>query len=147
MKNSFFLILGLIIIFGSFFLFLRQTPTVLNQQKIIEINDKEIAVEVAATAETRSKGLSGRGSLEEGTGMLFIFDSPAQYGFWMKDMNFAIDIVWIDEKFHIVDVDKEVSPETFPQVFYPAQEIKYVLELLAGTVDKYRIATNTVVQL
>ena len=103
MRNSFFLILGLIIIFGSFFLFLRQTPTVLNQQKIIEINDKEIAVEVAATAETRSKGLSGRGSLEEGTGMLFIFDSPAQYGFWMKDMNFAIDIVWIDEKFHIVD--------------------------------------------
>ena len=78
--------------------------------------------------------------------MLFIFDSPAQYGFWMKDMDFAIDIVWIDEKFHVVDVDKEVLPETFPQVFYPDQAVVYVLELPAGTVDKYQIATSTVVQ-
>ena len=119
----------------------------LNQQKIIKINDREITAEVADAAETRSRGLSGRESLQEGTGMLFIFDSPAQYGFWMKDMNFAIDIVWIDEKFHVVGIDKEVSPETFPQVFYPDQPVKYVLELPTGAVDKYRIATGIVIQL
>ena len=139
--------MGLIIIFGSFFLFLQPTPTALNQQKIIKINDREITAEVADTAETRSKGLSGRGSLQEGTGMLFIFDSPAQYGFWMKDMNFAIDIVWIDDNLRIVDIEKKVTPETFPQVFYPDQPVKYVLELPTGAVDKYQIATGIVIQL
>jgi uncharacterized membrane protein (UPF0127 family) len=64
----------------------------------------------------------------------------------MKDMNFAIDIVWIDENFRVVDVDKEVSPETFPQVLYPDQAVGYVLELPGGAVVRYQIATSTVIQ-
>ena len=60
----------------------------------------------------------------------------------MKDMNFDIDIVWIDEKFNVVGVEKQVSPETFPQIFYPNQEVKYVLELPAGFTDKHRIDTG-----
>ena len=79
--------------------------------------------------------------------MLFVFDAPSRYGFWMKDMNFAVDIVWIDERSRVIDVEKEVTPETFPQVFYPDQPVKYVLELPTGAVDKYQIATGTVIQL
>ncbi len=146
MRNFFFLVLGLIIILGSIFLFFTRVLIIENQTKIITINGTSIEVEIADTSRTREKGLSDRKGLDNGRGMLFIFDSPAQYGFWMKDMDFAIDIVWIDEKFHVVDVDKEVLPETFPQVFYPDQAVVYVLELPAGTVDKYQIATSTVVQ-
>jgi len=146
MKNSFFLILGLIIIGGSIFLFWGQTQTLNTKTKIIKINDTSIKVEVADTPETRVQGLSGKKRLVDNTGMLFVFDSPARYGFWMKDMNFAIDIVWIDEKFHIIGIEREVSPETFPQIFYPPQAVKYVLELPAGAANRYHIGIGAVVQ-
>lgn len=142
MKNLFFLIVGLIIILGSVFLFLEQRLTINNSYKVIKINDTDIKVEIANTPEMRQKGLSGRKELSYGTGMFFIFENPDKHGFWMKDMNFAIDIVWIDEKFNVVGVEKQVSPETFPQIFYPNQEVKYVLELPAGFTDKYRIYTG-----
>ena len=147
MKNFFFLILGLIIIGGSVFLFFGQTPIGKSEVKIIKINDVSIEVEVADTYETRKLGLSGKPDLPDGTGMFFIFETPDQYGFWMKDMNFAIDIVWIDEKFRVVDIEKEVTPETFPQIFYPNQPVKYVLELPAGYTNQYHIDIDAVVQL
>src|SRR5512136_601336 len=52
-------------------------------------------VEVAQTPGTREKGLSGRTGLVDGQGMLFVFDKPDRYMFWMKDMLFPIDIIYI----------------------------------------------------
>ncbi|MEK9171943.1 MAG: DUF192 domain-containing protein [Patescibacteria group bacterium] len=146
MKNFFFLILGFVVIFGSVFLFFERTLVEENEKKIIKINDTSIKVDVADTPETRTMGLSGRETLPEGTGMLFIFDSPVQDGFWMKDMSFAIDIVWIDEKSRIVGIEHEVTPETFPQVFYPNQPVKYVLELPARYINQHHIDIGAVVQ-
>ena len=146
MRNFFFLIVGLVIIFGSIFLYFRPIETGENQIKTIKINDTEIKVEVVDTPKTRARGLSGRRALKDGTGMFFVFEAPGEYGFWMKDMNFAIDIAWIDEKFHIIDVEKEVKPETFPEIFYPSHPIKYVLELPAGTLEKHYIDIGAVVQ-
>jgi len=146
MKDFFFLVIGLAIILGSIFLFLKQNSTELNETRLIKINDATITVEVVDTDETRRLGLSGRTELKEGTGMLFIFDRPAIYAFWMKDMRFPIDIIWIDENFVVVDIDKEVSPDTFPQSFSPEQAVQYVLELPAGSADKYRIDLGAVLQ-
>ena len=146
MKDFFFLVLGLIIVLGSFFLFFEQTLKKENKIKIIKINDTSIEVEVVDTPETREKGLSDREALPESAGMLFIFDSPTQYGFWMKDMKFSIDIIWIDDKFTIIGIEKEVSPNTFPQIFSPDKDIKYVLELPAGSSSKYNIEIGTVIQ-
>ena len=146
MKDFLFLILGLTIIFGSVFLFFGRTSTRDDKIKVIKINNTNIEVEIADTPKTREKGLSGRRALSESMGMLFIFDSPSQYGFWMKDMSFAIDILWIDDQFKIISIEKETSPETFPQIFYPDRPIKYVLELPAGFSDKYNIGIGAVVQ-
>ena len=137
--------MGLVLVLGSIFLFFSKTPTN-NQVKILQVGKKSFTVEVADTPDKRQQGLSGRSVLADGTGMLFIFDTPGQYGFWMKDMNFAIDIIWIDENYRIIDIDENLLPETYPKVFYPDQPIKFVLEVPAGTVDSYHIATGTVVQ-
>lgn len=115
-------------------------------EKVIKINDTEILVEIRDTPVERAQGLSGREVLEEGKGMLFIFDEPTVPGFWMKDMNFSIDIVWIDENRQIVGVEKNLAPETYPQNFFPKDPVKYVLEIPAESVDKYKIATGTVIQ-
>ena len=56
----------------------------------IKIGDEVINVELALTNEERTQGLSGRGNLEKNEGMLFIFDVPGEYYFWMKDMNFQL---------------------------------------------------------
>lgn len=146
MKNFFFLLLGLIIIAGSVFLFLSKPVITEDKTRIIKINDSSFQVEIVNTPETRQQGLSGKANLPDGTGMFFIFETPDKYGFWMKDMNFAIDIVWIDENLRIVDVELDVLPETFPQIFYPNKAVKYVLELPAGTIAKYRIDIGAVIQ-
>ena len=61
----------------------------------LRINNFEIYLDLAATNEEKRRGLSGRNGLEENEGMLFVFEEPGFYSFWMKDMLFPIDIIWI----------------------------------------------------
>ena len=67
-------------------------------------------VEVADTLNEREKGLSGKQSLEINKGMLFIFEKETLSGFWMKDMNFPIDIIWIDKNMRIIGIEKSPVP-------------------------------------
>lgn len=94
---------------------------------------------LADTQEARIQGLSGKKSLKEDEGMLFIFDNPLLVGFWMKDMHFAIDIIWIDENLEIIGIERQVEPETYPTSFYPTERIKYVLEVVGGFSDTRNI--------
>jgi uncharacterized membrane protein (UPF0127 family) len=78
-------------------------------------------------------GLSGRSSLSESSAMLFVFDIESdRYCFWMKDMKFDIDILWLDSKKRIVDAKYAASPSSYPEEFCPKSAARYVLELPAG---------------
>ncbi|MBI2097824.1 MAG: DUF192 domain-containing protein [Candidatus Vogelbacteria bacterium] len=107
----------------------------------------KLKIEIADDDIERSRGLSGRTTLAENEGMLFVFDAPGSYGFWMKNMNFPIDIIWLDEDWRIAGVTANVSPESFPQIFYPERPIKYVLEVKAGFARRQSIQTGQVVEL
>src|SRR3989344_5794286 len=61
--------------------------------KNIQVGSVVVHVEVASTSAEREKGLSGHMPLGASEGMLFIFDWSNTWGFWMKDMQFAIDII------------------------------------------------------
>lgn len=89
-------------------------------------------IEVADTQATRAQGLSGRDALAGDSGMLFVFGSDDRHGFWMKDMKFAIDILWLGADGTIVDVASNVGPDTYPTIFEPAQPARFVLEVPAG---------------
>jgi uncharacterized protein len=93
-------------------------------------------VDVADNNRERRIGLSRTNELRRDEGMLFVFESEGKRGIWMKDMNFAIDILWIDKKFKIVHIEKEVSPKTYPKIFVSSSDSRYVLELKAGSVDR-----------
>lgn len=102
----------------------------------------KINVEVVDTPEAREQGLSGRTGLKEGEGMLFVFDKPGRYGFWMKDMLFPIDMVWISENGTVVYVEQNISPDSYfkkkpPETFMNNANAKYVLELGANQAEKY----------
>jgi uncharacterized protein len=115
--------------------------------RTIQIEGESFAAIVSDTDELRTKGLSGRKSLRGDEVMLFIFDRPDRVGFWMKDMLFSIDIVWVDENSKIISLEKNVSPETFPKVFYPKAPALYVLEFAAGTIDHLGVQEGDMISL
>lgn len=90
-------------------------------------------VEVAANDAARERGLSGRSSLAPGTGMWFVLAEPSRPGFWMRDMRFPIDLVWIDPQGLVLDAVTLPLCEREPcPIIYPATEVGYVLEIAAG---------------
>lgn len=99
----------------------------------IRIGDDVFTMEVVDEREERGLGLSGRKGLAEGYGMLFVFPEPGIYPFWMKDMHFPIDILWVDEHGKIVHVADFITPDTYPTAFAPDEEALYVLEFPVGT--------------
>lgn len=87
----------------------------------------------ATTEESRALGLSHRTSLEPGTGMLFVFNTSGTYGFWMKDMQFPIDIIFIHAG--VVDaVARDRKPGDLSPVF-PNSFTDQVLEVNAGEAE------------
>lgn len=106
---------------------------------VIQIGKNPVRVIVASSTRARTDGLSGYKPLPEKTGMLFIFDSAEFQSIWMKDMAFPIDIIWIDESFHIIDIKSNVSPDTYPTVFEPKQRARFVLETPALYTAAYQI--------
>ena len=79
------------------------------EQKNLQIGERIIKVDISDTDCKRELGLSGRKNLLEDVGMLFVFNKEGNYPFWMKEMNFPIDIIWIDENFIIIYIKKELG--------------------------------------
>lgn len=103
------------------------------------INDKQFLVEVAQTDAQKSLGLSDREGLNQNAGMLFVFNKPSRQYFWMKDMKFPIDIIWIDENKKIVGNVMNAKPEDYPEAYPSPQNVAYVLEISSGAVKKLGI--------
>lgn len=104
-----------------------------NGRVLILPNGKRLNLEVRDDEIGRVQGLSGRSSLSESSAMLFVFDIESdRYCFWMKDMKFDIDILWLDSKKRIVDAKYAASPSSYPEEFCPKSAARYVLELAAG---------------
>ncbi len=103
------------------------------------VKDHVLKLEVAETFAQRVHGLSDRQSLAPAQGMLFVFDEVDSQGIWMKDMNFALDIIWLDQEKRVVLIEKDVAPETYPRVYGQGVRAKYVIELPAGTTEQLGI--------
>lgn len=103
------------------------------------INKQQFLVEVAQTSKEKSLGLGGREGLNTNAGMLFIFGKPSRQYFWMKDMKFPIDIVWIDKNKKVSGFVENAKPEDYPEAYPSPQDVSYVLEISSGAVKKQGI--------
>lgn len=106
---------------------------------LITIDSVPLGVFLADTESLRTRGLSYREMLGKNQGMLFVFDKSDKYGIWMKEMRFPIDIIWLDSKMKVVDIIKNLAPETYPKIFKPQTDAKFVLEVNAGFSDENKI--------
>lgn len=107
--------------------------------KSMVIRDIEVQASVAETWPERIEGLSNTPYLPESIVKLFVFDSSGLHSFWMKDMNYSIDIIWVDEAGEIIHIEKDASPASYPAMFVPTKEARYVIETVAGFVDKHSL--------
>lgn len=106
----------------------------------VRIGDGVFLARVAKTAAEREKGLGGTGELRSDQAMLFVYDTDDKHSIWMKDMKYALDIIWLDKNKEIVYIVKNAPPESYPyERFVPKQDARYVLELPAGTAGKKMI--------
>lgn len=108
-----------------------------SNQKVLTVGHQIIVLDVAHTKLEREKGLSGRSNLPEDRGMLFDFEKPAKPCFWMKDMHFPLDILWINDHKEIVYIRRNVSPSTYPTSFCTTEPAQYAIELNAGAAKKF----------
>lgn len=102
----------------------------------VSVGGEIFIVAIADDTEEATRGLSGHPELHDREGMLFIHDAPDRYAYWMKDMFFPLDMLWINEDFRVVHIDRGIPPESFPALFRPPVPVKYVLEINAGAADE-----------
>jgi hypothetical protein len=100
------------------------------------LNQAIFIVDLAQTSNEQTQGLSGRVALKGNEGMLFVYSTSTAPDFWMKDMNFPLDIIWIDQNKKIIEITPNISPNTFPTTFSPKKPVRYVLEVPADTAAK-----------
>ena len=95
-----------------------------------------VSAELAETRQEQEQGLGGRTSLPEGRGLLYLLAKPDFYTFWMKNMKFPIDIIWVDKDQKIIDITHNLTPDTYPRIFQPVKPAQIILEVPAGFAKK-----------
>ena len=113
----------------------------------IVIDGQSIQSAIADTPDLQSLGLGNRDGLPQGEGMIFIFPVDKEYAFWMKDMRFSIDMIWISADDRIVYMAQDVAPDTYPHDFIPTIPARYVLELPANYALQHGFKIGDTVQM
>lgn len=141
MKPLYIILFAIIFILGA--LYYRSHPLVSK----VRIRNTTITVDVAVTDAQKQRGLGGRSSMAENSGMLFPYDHTEQFEYWMRDMLFPLDFVWINGK-TVVDLSPNIpAPKQgeMPRIVKPKTAVDKVLELHAGSIERIGIATGDAV--
>ncbi len=121
---------------------------------IIKIGDVTLQVQIADTKPLQTRGLMFQEKLPYDQGMLFIFEGDDTRSMWMLNMQFALDLIWIDSDGKVVYIEKDAQPcksalETMACTFTNGngKPAKYVLEVTSGFIDMFNITENSQLQL
>ena len=138
-KVLLFLITTVLILGGVFWFVLKEKTSYQGKLYTLWVGDAQIKVELAESQGARGQGLGDRKSLPQDQGMFFIFEKSENHPFWMREMQFPLDIIWLDENYKVVYIEKNIDPATYPKSFGPDVPTQYVLEINAGWTEKNKI--------
>lgn len=129
-------IIGCMLIVSGFYLWHspREQGTIIGSMKF--------NVEFASSPEERIQGLSNRPHMPSDAAMLFTYEAPGIHCLWMKDMMFALDMIWLNEAGKVITIHRNVQPETYPDTYCPTAEAAQAIELRAGMADKAGISVG-----
>ena len=115
-----------------------------------KINNYAFKLYVARAPKDKEIGLSKYKNLSKDMGMLFLFEKKDYYSFWMKQMEFPIDIIFIQDG-KIVTIYKNVEPPKSENggllIYKPKEPSNMVLEINAGLSSKYKLKVGDKVNL
>lgn len=112
------------------------------------IKKTKFTVYIADTFFSQMLGLMYREKLNQNEGMLFITNKASNYGIWMLNMKFSIDIIWLDSNGKVVDIKENAKPSHSifsSEIFKPRLKAKYVLELNSGVSKSKGINIGSVI--
>jgi uncharacterized membrane protein (UPF0127 family) len=132
------IISGVVLAIGVTFL-LVFLPMLTKPETDLWLGDGIFKVTVASTQTAREQGLSGKSELDADHALLMVFPSEDQWGIWMKNMNFPIDIVWMNKGKKVVYIQKNAPFDNQTTIYKPEKSALYVVELPAGTTSKKSI--------
>lgn len=114
--------------------------SLLKKNTTATIGNHTFTLSIARSQKEKETGLSETKLLSEDQGMIFIFDKSDYYSFWMKNMKFPIDIIYInnDAIVTIIKNAQTVKPQDNPTVYSSTQPADKVLEIQAGLSEKYK---------
>jgi len=115
--------------------------------KPIKIGEVVVEASLARSITEQILGLSNTPYLPENVVKFFMFSVDSDHPIWMKDMNYALDVMWVNKSGEIVFIQKNVTPETFPEAFSSPVPARYVVEAAAGFVEKNNIKIGSKVML
>lgn len=107
--------------------------------QLIEVNKINLCSRIADSDSERVSGLSGVKNLDKYDALLFIFENEDKHGIWMKNMLIPIDILWLNSSKTVIHIEEYVSPDSYPRIFYPNNNAKYVVETKAGFIEDNRL--------
>jgi len=154
------IIVGLILFLGFYFTSDKEEKVIsdtenlaigeiLEENKFLnaKIGETDIILEIVRTPEERRRGLSGRDSLAQDQGMLFIFEKPVRASFWMKEMSFPLDFIWLRNNV-VVGLTENVQPpelgtaDSDLEIYQSEQLVDMALEVNAGWIAKNLIKSG-----
>lgn len=149
MKDKILKILGLFLfILISLYIYLNfDYKSNGHKEASVKIGNAIVNVKIADNPYTRERGLSGTKNLNEDEGMLFIFPTPDKYEFWMKEMNYPLDIIWIDENKNIVYIKDNATPQSYPEIFRPNDSALWILEVNSDFIEKNNVSLGEKVEI
>jgi hypothetical protein len=108
-----------------------------------------LKVEKAETTLEKTKGLMFREEMCENCGMLFYYSSDVKSGFWMKNCEISLDIIFINSKNEIVDIKKGFEPcvDDDCPVYAPDEYYRYALEVNGGWAEKNDVKVGDILEL
>jgi uncharacterized protein len=113
---------------------------------VVSVNGFKLIADLALTEDQQIKGLAIKNHVNESQGMLFVFQHSSRQSFWMKDMKFPIDMIWLDANGSVVYIVPNLEPCPIRgdcPGYSPDKDSLYVLETSAGFSQRHNIRIGT----
>lgn len=119
----------------------------MRDRPLIHMGSSVFRSELADTPKSRVKGLSGRAEIGKDEAMLFRFDYDDRWGIVMREMNFPIDIIWVNKNKQVVHIEADAQPDAEPyEVYRPDEPARYVIEIAAGRAKQSGVKVGSTVK-
>ncbi|VVB74100.1 putative ACR [uncultured archaeon] len=135
---------AILLAFSFLFFFGCLAPALRTTQ--VTLNDVQITAWVADTQQARTTGLMGMQSIGEKEGMLFVYDRPGKYAFWMKDTIMSLDIIFVSSDMRIISIQRmEPCAQEPCEIYPPPSDIMYAIEVKGGFAERNGLETGQTV--